>query len=137
MQAYADLGPVQREHLQTEHIIVPLVKTLERYAEHGIGRDTPLSELTSLVHLLSALVRRCMLALPPAKCATMPSLLFRQIHYLSAALFECQDDSGCHPCLGRVKKSLCIMHDRLLHSATHGAKCLQSLWLRQMSAALN
>ncbi|BDA41234.1 probable ubiquitin carboxyl-terminal hydrolase FAF-X [Coccomyxa sp. Obi] len=57
-KAYADLGPVQREHLQAEHILLPLVKTLERYAEHGISRDTPLSELTSLVHLLSALIRR-------------------------------------------------------------------------------
>lgn len=66
MQAYADLGPVQREHLQAEHITMPLVKTLERYAEHGIGRDTPLSELTSLVHLLSALIRRCVLAFPSA-----------------------------------------------------------------------
>ncbi len=79
MQAYADLGPVQREHLQAEHILLPLVKTLERYAEHGIGRDTPLSELTSLVHLLSVLIRRCALALPAA--SAVPFIHFvLQIH---------------------------------------------------------
>ena len=58
-QAYVELGPVQREHLLTEGILTPLVKTLERFAEHGAGREAAQPELNSLVFLLSTLIRRC------------------------------------------------------------------------------
>ncbi len=51
---------MQREHLLTEGILGPLLKTLERWAESSIGRDAaPHTELQSLVALLGALIRRC------------------------------------------------------------------------------
>lgn len=50
---------MQREHLLTEGILTPLVKTLERFAEHGAGREAAQPELDSLVFLLSTLIRRC------------------------------------------------------------------------------
>ncbi|EIE24996.1 hypothetical protein COCSUDRAFT_46553 [Coccomyxa subellipsoidea C-169] len=59
IRAYADLGAVQREHLLTEGILGPLLKTLERWAESSIGRDAaPHTELQSLVALLGSLIRR-------------------------------------------------------------------------------
>lgn len=58
-QAYADLGPLQREHIKNENILGPLLKAAERVAEHGLGRETPPTELVALFHLLSTLLRRC------------------------------------------------------------------------------
>ncbi len=58
MQAYADKGTVQRQHLLAEDFLAPLTWQAQRIAERGIGRDVSTAELLALMRLISTLMRR-------------------------------------------------------------------------------
>ncbi len=58
LQAYAEMGPEQRAHLNAEDFLQPLVRTAERIADRGIGREVSNDELLALMRLISVLMRR-------------------------------------------------------------------------------